>query len=166
MSDSENVYRRQRVGLIFGVNFGQKKLSSEKCEEEDQIEIVKVLSKQSWNFFADFDGKKWKWNEVTNCKNPIFIILSLILNIYCLRNSFQQKSLIPVLPKLQFLKSFFFFENIKGLQDQGKESYQFAFLQSRKTVFRRTIHLQVESTNCRTIYKIIARNEYCFYNVN
>jgi mitochondrial fission protein ELM1 len=80
MSDSENVYRRQRVGLIFGVNFGQKKFSSEKCEEEDQIKIVKVLSKQSWNFFADFDGKKWKWNEVTSFKNPIFIILSLILN--------------------------------------------------------------------------------------
>lgn len=80
MSDSENVYRRQRVGLLFGVNFCQKKFSSEKCEEEDQIKIVKVLSKQSWNFFADFDGKKWKWNEVTSCKNPIFIILSLILN--------------------------------------------------------------------------------------
>ena len=103
MSESEIVCRRQRVGLIFGVNFCQKKISLESSKDEKESEngktetdeILKIVSKQSFNLLSSFDGKKWKWNEVTNCKkfkllNFYFFVVwkidkirSVQLDFYC-----------------------------------------------------------------------------------
>ena len=66
MTKDKDVTRRQRFGLIFGVN-----LTKTNSKFDDRYEeIYKSISNLHWNYFStvEIQGKKWKWSDVSNCE--------------------------------------------------------------------------------------------------